>query len=279
MRIGLGSPTIGELIVDNDLDMLSTYQVKNLASPATGEALRKGNKDIANAEVADAAVIAYAKLALTGELLMGDLATAIKNAANGLAVLDASADIPDAQIPSLAASKITSGYFDKDRLEATVDKFLIGAGAGSAMTEGDKPSAGEGFIAIFPLSYSAIGQGTWAQGLDALYYLNARWRNTTQTDGDNISYQVYLAAGTYKLGILVHGWDTSGIMDIDIGGAEVASFDLYSSGTVKNSWQTQASIAIATAGLKTLTIRADGKNGSSSAYLLEYSILCLWRTA
>jgi len=43
--------------------MLTLYQVKRLAAPASGEALRKGNKDIQNAEVADAAAVALSKLA------------------------------------------------------------------------------------------------------------------------------------------------------------------------------------------------------------------------
>lgn len=52
----------GDLTVSADLDFLTTYQVKGLASPASGEALRKGNKDITNAEIADAANIALSKL-------------------------------------------------------------------------------------------------------------------------------------------------------------------------------------------------------------------------
>jgi len=62
-----------ELTVDADLDMLSTYQVKALASPASTEALRKGSKDITNAEVADAAAIDYVKLALTGLIRDADI--------------------------------------------------------------------------------------------------------------------------------------------------------------------------------------------------------------
>jgi len=54
-----------DIVIDDDLDFLTTYQVKRLAAPASGEALRKGNKDIANAEVADAAAIAATKIANT----------------------------------------------------------------------------------------------------------------------------------------------------------------------------------------------------------------------
>lgn len=54
--------SLSSLVVDSDLDFQGTYQVKNLAAPASGEALRKGNKDIANAEVSDSAAIAQSKL-------------------------------------------------------------------------------------------------------------------------------------------------------------------------------------------------------------------------
>jgi len=63
MRVATpGITALSQLTIDADLDMAGTYQVKDLAAPADGEALRKGNKDIANAEVADAAAIAVAKL-------------------------------------------------------------------------------------------------------------------------------------------------------------------------------------------------------------------------
>lgn len=51
-----------ELTIDGDIDLLTTYQVKRLAAPASGEALRKGNKDITDAEVSDSAAIALTKL-------------------------------------------------------------------------------------------------------------------------------------------------------------------------------------------------------------------------
>lgn len=65
MRISRGAalPLAGG-IMKGDIDFNSLYQCSKLALPAANEALRKGNKDIANAEVSDAAGIAEAKLAL-----------------------------------------------------------------------------------------------------------------------------------------------------------------------------------------------------------------------
>lgn len=62
MRVGRGALLTSLLTVDADLDFKDTYQVGSLAEPATDEALRKGNKDITNAEVDDEAEIAITKL-------------------------------------------------------------------------------------------------------------------------------------------------------------------------------------------------------------------------
>jgi len=107
-----------ELTIDGDLDFLTTFQAKNLATPAATEATRKGSKDVTMAEISDT----------------------IKNAASGLVKLDASADVPDAQIPNLNASKITAGRFPNARLGWTAAKFLQGAGATNDPTEVDAPA-------------------------------------------------------------------------------------------------------------------------------------------
>lgn len=66
MRVSRGkAAVISDLTIDEDLDFLTLYQAKRLASPASGEALRKGNKDITNAEIADAAAITISKLVNT----------------------------------------------------------------------------------------------------------------------------------------------------------------------------------------------------------------------
>lgn len=90
-----------EITIDEDLDFLSTYQVKGLASPASGEALRKGSKDIANAEVADAAAVAYSKLNLTGLIRNADIKS---DAAIALSKL-ASTVLTDTQVAALIAAE------------------------------------------------------------------------------------------------------------------------------------------------------------------------------
>lgn len=96
---------ISELTIDQDIPMLG-YSLTGLGAPAsTNDSLRYGVAEIRNQEIKTDADIVYSKLYLTGKLLMADLATAIKNAANGLVVLDALADVPLAQIPDTLTGK------------------------------------------------------------------------------------------------------------------------------------------------------------------------------
>ncbi|GAI94644.1 unnamed protein product, partial [marine sediment metagenome] len=74
MRVGRGKASlISDLTVDSDLDFLTTYQVKQLASPASGEALRKGSAEITDTEIAAGAAIVYSKLNLALGILNGDI--------------------------------------------------------------------------------------------------------------------------------------------------------------------------------------------------------------
>jgi len=51
MRVSNPTHYLSQLTVDDDLDFLGLYQVKNLAAPASGEALRKGQSDVIDAEI------------------------------------------------------------------------------------------------------------------------------------------------------------------------------------------------------------------------------------
>lgn len=140
---------------------MNSKQITGLPAPAaSGNALRYGNAEIRNAEIAAAAAIAYSKLNLTGLVVMADLAAAIKNAANGLVVLDASADVPDAQIPGLNASKITAGRFPVDRLPAMTDEYYW-VGTGANVEERAVPTAPtkEFFVPFTTTGSSGIDEG------------------------------------------------------------------------------------------------------------------------
>ncbi|MBA7617774.1 hypothetical protein ES703_25092 [subsurface metagenome] len=140
-------------------------------------------------------------------------------------------------------------------------------------------AVGEGHLPIDLFAYQAIGQGTWtivksASGIDGV-----QLANTSTVDGDEISYNAYLAAGTYTLRAYFRQNDSQGIVSFDIDADEVASFDNYAVADSWNNVQEQADIVVATSGLKSITVRLDGKHGSSADYQCYLEAFCLWRTA
>ena len=133
---GLGAPA-----AQNDSLRYGQAEIRNNEIAAAAEiAYEKLDLylGIVNLDIAPGATIAYTKLFLTAQIVMADLAAAIQNAANGIVVLDASADVPDAQIPDLAAGKITSDRFPVDRLPAMTDE-KIWKGTGGNVEEVDIP--------------------------------------------------------------------------------------------------------------------------------------------
>jgi len=167
-----------------------------------------------------------------------------------------------AGLPNLTQDKVWKGNASNRPEEATISA-----------------DAGEGHITIMPYAYQSIGQGTWAFGSSASQALYFFYYNGLGVNGDNISYNVYLAAGTYTLRLLILTSTNSGILDVDIDSTEVASFDQYSSPSVYNVLNSQTGIVIASAGLKTLRLRVDGKNASSSGWVVRVTTISLWRTA
>jgi hypothetical protein len=156
---------------------------------------------------------------------------------------------------------------------------LTGQGAGDPVYAAVAASPGEGHITILPYNYNTIGQGTWAIGISTAQALCYFFYNGSNANLDNFTVKAYLAAGTYTLRLLVFTQNTSAILDIDINGVEVASFDLYSAGVVYNVIKTQTAIVVAASGLKTLTFRIHGRNGASTGWCAFITTATLWRTA
>lgn len=208
-----------------------------------------------------------------------------------------------ADIPNLNAAKITAGVLALARIPAHKnthdpedgsDPLDSGAPSdiGVANAEGAAHAlarqghvhdiagqAGEGHIFILPLSYVSIGQGTWITAISAGIFFAAQFYSSDVANGDNISYQVYLAKGTYTLMFLCRQGPNMPIVDFDIDAGEVASFDLYHVNDTSENRRTQTAIGVATSGLKTLKLRVDGKHASSGGYWCFFQCIILWRTA
>ncbi|KKN72608.1 hypothetical protein LCGC14_0408500 [marine sediment metagenome] len=163
----------------------------------------------------------------------------------------------------------------------TLTTGKIWKGVAGVPAEADEAGgeAVEGHLTLLPWNYNSIGQGTWVISIDSVFALNTRFWNPTQADGDNVTYKVYLAAGTYTLRILGRTQNVYGIGDIYIDAAEVASFDWYSGSTIEAVVFSQTSISVATSGFKDIKIIVDGKNGSSSSYYINLHSIAFWRTA
>lgn len=174
---------------------------------------------------------------------------------------------------------LIDGGVDKRALTLDAAGNLSVDGKGTFGTGGVGGAAGEGHITILPNNYNTIGQGTWAHVNDNSYFLAAYFYNSTTADADEVSYKMYLAAGTYTFRIQANQRADAPIVDIYIDASEVGSFDLYDAVGAFPYTVTITGIIVATSGLKTFKLVIDGKHGSSSNYLFQFQEFAFWRTA
>lgn len=150
-----------KLTVDKDLDFGGDWQVADLASPASGEALRKGNQDIKNAEVADAAEIVYSKLKLDLGIVNTDiaLAAAIIYSKLNLTGRIKAADIEDAA--GIPLTKLEDTVCSETELAAALPKIKAETRAGGAES-GDVSYTGYGFTptGLIIQMYGAAARGS-----------------------------------------------------------------------------------------------------------------------
>lgn len=144
-------------------------------------------------------------------------------------------------------------------------------------------NVGEGHINLLLLAnhIQSVGQGTWATSIASSpqrlpFYLG---NGAAMANLDNVTFNVFLAAGTYTFSLLYIKEPTSGILDIDIDGVEVGSVDMYAVAETYNGIYTFTGVVVAAAGLKALKLRMDGKNAASTNYNCLVTLLTCWRTA
>lgn len=146
---------------------------------------------------------------------------------------------------------------------------------------GGAGNPGEGHITLMPYSYSDFFSlsGSWNILQQANAMFQSYFYNYATATGSWADYKVYLDAGTYTFLIYYIQLATAGIVDIDLDGVEIGSFDGYNGSTIYNLRYTVTGISVAAAGLKTIRLRQDGKNESSSGYSAAITYMALWRTA
>lgn len=134
-------------------------------------------------------------------------------------------------------------------------------------------------VLVFPWFYDSITSGEFVHAPDANYYCNAKFYNSSNNDGDQVDYEIYLGAGTYTFKLL-HAKNTNfGIIKLLVDDVEKGSIDSYAASAELNVISTITGVEIASSGVKTVSLKIDGKNGSSTGYYLNISAIYIYKTA
>lgn len=126
-------------------------------------------------------------------------------------------------------------------------------------------------------AYASIVQGTWSFSSDTGCYMAGSWYNTSSADGDGLTYDISLDAGTYTLIVLSKKWSDRGIVKFYLDATLIATIDLYAAAATRNVIDRTTSISVASSGTYTLTRIVDGKNGASSDYFDTIQEFCFVR--
>jgi len=196
-----------------------------------------------------------------------------------------SGDIEEVTIEQMLNWIASSARGDMLRRGATNwERFAKGT-AGQVLTMGaDDPAwaaAAVGTVYASPISWNmltrapdAIGQGTWVVALTGTVAYAGVFYNSSAANGDNFSVGVRVPSGTYTLRIHSLKETNRAIADIDIDGTEVHSVDLYAAASDFVISVTGLSLG----GAHVIKIRSDGKNASSSGYVISVQEIELIRT-
>ncbi len=144
---------------------------------------------------------------------------------------------------------------------------------------GSIKDSGGGHITIALHAYSSVVQGTWAYILNNAQFCRGYYNNSSDADGDQLDYKVYLSKGTYSLALLVRTGSQRPILEFLVDGVSVGTLDMYSAGQVYNVVLTLTDIVISKSALSTLSLKVNGQHASSTGYLLLLTTLSLYRTA
>lgn len=125
----------------------------------------------------------------------------------------------------------------------------------------------------------AVGQGVWVRLVNNVHVYNGNLYNASNADGDNFTVNFRCMTGTWTLRFNASKSTNRCIIDVDLDGGEVGSFDLYAVALDKVNVEEVAGLAI-TGGTHTLRFRADGQNGASTGFTFVCNVgISLQRTA
>jgi hypothetical protein len=138
-----------------------------------------------------------------------------------------------------------------------------------------------GSIVIDPLcTPSASGGATdvWANALNSSVYFGVDKENSSPSSTATISFKFYAPAGTYNFALFTLKNTDAPIVQITIDGTSInsAGTDLYAA-FVK--YELDITGITLTEGVHTITFAANGKNASSSSYVIRLNRIIFSRTA
>ena len=151
------------------------------------------------------------------------------------------------------------------------------------ISRGSGEDVGEGHITIVPHAFDSVTKGDWILSTNTSQVLNGFIANSggspAAADLDRINYKVFLAKGTYTVSILTVNNTDEAILDLLIDGVSKGTSDNFSASLIFNVITNFTGIVITTSGLVELSIKVNGRNVSSSNWVIAFSSISLYRTA
>lgn len=141
------------------------------------------------------------------------------------------------------------------------------------------------------INYARQAAWTWREAvtsvvIDTFYPvdagpLNGGWRNTTANaaDGDEYYFYPLLDTGTYKLTVIYSKYNYCGKIDTYLNGSTIdTAWDTYNSTQQNNLEKIITGITVSTAGRQEIKFKVNGKNASSSDYVIFVQQVIIRRT-
>ena len=132
----------------------------------------------------------------------------------------------------------------------------------------EQSDSGDGSILIFPWAYSAIAQGTWAFATTDTIAYNGYFYNTSNAQGDQLNFKVWLSKGTYGVTVKVYDGASRCFLSLLYESNHISMHDAYGSGYQRRVTFPHP-IGVSTSGLKTISLKCGpGRNNSSTGWTI-----------
>jgi len=162
----------------------------------------------------------------------------------------------------LAANAVTSAKIT----DGTIAAGDLGSGSVTPVKIGG--GTNEEFFA--PCMRARVAAGTFAGPVVGTGFIgNVQIYNSPVAQNDQLDYYEFLSAGTWTIYVCATKGTSQGIYTLLIDDVSVGTMDFYAGSGSDNNEMNVASIAVATSGIKKISLKVATKNASSSNYGLQ----------